>query len=117
MPHEQTYKSLWIRWVHSTWKNEGGWRTDIRPKTLKDNTITHAQFILDDFSCVFIPLEELRKALSQKSPEANGSIIFNVNPQQSTVENIRINLTVVESASKKKKGRGKYNGIFKDWQP
>jgi hypothetical protein len=106
MPNEQTYKSLWIRWVHSTWKNEGGWRTDIRPSVLNDDTITHALFILDD----------LRKTLSQKPPEKNGSVIFNVNPRQSTVDDSRVNLTVIESSTKKKKERTKYEGIFKNWQ-
>jgi hypothetical protein len=116
MPNEQTYKSLWIRWVHSTWKNEGGWRTDIRPSVLNDDTITHALFILDDFSCIFIPLDDLRKTLSQKPPEKNCSVIFNVNPRQSTVDDSRVNLTVIELSTKKKKERTKYGAIFKNWQ-
>jgi hypothetical protein len=117
MPHIQTYKSLWIRWVHSTWKNEVGWRTDIRPNVLNDNTITHAQFILDDFSCVLIPLNDLRRTLSKKQPENNGSTIFNVNPSRRTVDDILVDLTVIESATKKKKERPKYDNIFKNWQP
>ena len=105
MPQEQIYKGVWIRWTHSTWEKEGDWRPDISPNVLNNNDLTEAQFIFDDHSCVFIPLKELRKVLSQKPPGKNGMIIFNVNPRRRTVDNIRVDLTVIESATKKKKDK------------
>ena len=103
MPREQIYKGLWIRWTHSTWKKDSEWRTDISPNILNDNELTEAQFIFDDHSCVFIPLDQLRKAISNKPPEKNGMIIFNVNPRRRTVDGVRVDLTVIESATKKKR--------------
>jgi hypothetical protein len=94
MPEANTYQDIWIRWIHSTWENEDAWRTDIRPSVLNDSTITKALFILDDGSCVFVPLPELRRVLSQKEPNNNGSIIFNVSPRSKKVEQTRVSMEV-----------------------
>lgn len=105
MPREQIYKGLWIRWTHSTWEKEGDWRSDISPNVLNDNNLTEAQFIFDDHSCVFIPLKALRNILSQKPLGKNGMIVFNVNPRRRTVDDVQVDLTVIESATKKKKDK------------
>jgi len=97
MAEANTYQDIWIRWIPSTWENEDDWRTDIRPSVLKDSAITKALFILDDGSCVFIPMSELRKVLSQKEPNKNGSIIFNVNPRSKKVEQTRVSMDVKQS--------------------
>jgi len=97
MPEANTYQDIWIRWIHSTWENEDAWRTDIRPSVLNDTTITKALFILDDGSCVFIPTSELRRALLQKEPNRNGSIIFNVSPRSKTVEQTSVSMEVKQS--------------------
>lgn len=86
-----TYKNIWVRWVHSTWESEDEWRTDIRPSVLNNPDITIANFILDDGSCVFIPMDNLRNVLKGKQPNRNGSIgPFNVNPKQGTVDGIKV---------------------------
>ena len=117
MPNEQIYKGLWIRWIHSTWEKDGEWRSDISPNILKDSSLSEAQFIYDDHSCVFIPFKELRRVLSQKTMNKNGMIIFNVNPTRRTIDEVKVELTIVESGTKKKRERAKYKDIFKDWNP
>ena len=97
MPEANTYQDIWIRWIPSTWENENGWRTDIRPSVLNDSSITKALFILDDGSCVFIPLTELRKAISNKAPNTNGSVIFNVNPRSKKVDETPVLMEVKRS--------------------
>ena len=97
MREANTYQDIWIRWIHSTWEKQDAWRTDIRPSVLNDNGITKALFILDDGSCVFIPLPELRRVLSQKKPNQNGSIIFNVNPRSKQVDQTSVSMEVKQS--------------------
>src|ERR1051326_8331101 len=101
MPEAQTYQDIWIRWIHSTWEKDDDWRPDIRPSVLSDSTITKALFILDDYSCAFIPMEELRKALAGKAPNKNGSIIFNVNPRSRTVDGKLVTMDFFQSKKNK----------------
>jgi hypothetical protein len=101
MPQPITYQDIWIRFVHFTWQNQDGWRTDIRPRVLNGEKIKHALFVLDDRNCVFIPLEELRRTLFQKSPNKNGSIIFNVNPHLKTIDGKRVKMNVVRPQDRK----------------
>jgi hypothetical protein len=92
-----TYQDVWIRWVHSTWENNKAWRTDIRPNVLNDAELKKALFILDDGSCVFIPMTELKRVLSQKAPNRNGSVIFNVNPRSKKVDRVSVSMEVKQS--------------------
>jgi hypothetical protein len=92
MPEPQVYEDIWIRWVHSTWENASGWRTDIRPNILNDTTLKKVLFILDDSSCVFILMDDLRSLLSQRPRRANDCITFNVNPSSKTVNESRIKM-------------------------
>jgi hypothetical protein len=108
MPEAQTYQDVWIRWVHLPWKNRGDWRPDISPNILGNKALSKAQFIFDDYSCVFIPLDGLRKVLSQKQPGKNGMIIFNINPDESTVDGVHVDLKVIESRTKKRKERDEF---------
>jgi hypothetical protein len=97
MPEANTYQDTWIRWVHSTWENQNAWRTDIRPSVLKDSSITKALFVLDDGSCVFVPTSELRRVLTNKQPNNNGSIIFNVQPRSKKIDEVKVEMEVKQS--------------------
>lgn len=107
MPEANTYQDVWIRWIHSTWENQEKWRTDISPNVLNDAAIVKALFVLDDGSCVFIPLTELRRALSQKVPGKNGMIIFDVNPHSKKVDQTHVSLVVKQSKRDKAKADAK----------
>ena len=115
MPEANTYQDIWIRWIHSTWENEDAWRTDIRPSVLNDSAITKALFILDDGSCVFIPLSELKKVLLQKTPNKNGSIIFNVSPRSKEVDQTRVSMEVKLSKRNQAVAQGKFDEEMKNF--
>jgi hypothetical protein len=107
MPQANIHEDIWIRWIHSTWENHDEWRTDIRPSVLNDASVTKALFILDDGSCLFIPMAELRRVLSSKQPSGNGSITFSVNPHLKTVEQSKVSMSVLQSK------RGKAQNLSK----
>ena len=101
----QIHEDIWIRWIPYTWEKTGGWRTDIRPSVLKNEAISKALFILEDNTCVFIPREELKKALSQKSPGSNGSITFNVDPHLNKIDEHPVKMGAIRSSTKENKER------------
>jgi hypothetical protein len=86
MPKPVTYEDIWIRFIHFTWQHRDDWRTGIPYSVLNSEKIKDALFVLDDRSCVFIPLEELRRILSGRPPYKNGSINIGINPHLKTAE-------------------------------
>ena len=94
MPQPNIYEDIWVRWIHETWENRNNWRTDIRPSVLNNANVKKAEFILDDGSCVCVPMCDLNNILSDKTPEKNGSIIFSINPDSKTVEGKPVTMAI-----------------------
>src|SRR5579872_3804596 len=93
------YKNVWVRWIHSTWAHSQGWRTDVHQSVLDETSVTDALFVLDDNSCVFIPMDELRKILKDAPrPLRHGGRVagpFTVNTQSESVNGISVNMKVL----------------------
>jgi hypothetical protein len=92
----QVFQDIWFRRVWSSWANHEDWRTDIRQNVLNDNFVRTALFIFEDLTLVFIPMDEMRKALANVPPRANGSITFNVNAHARTIGNVRVKMEIHE---------------------
>ena len=102
----QTYKDIWIRWIHAPWEKSGEWRTGIQVNVLDDQTIKNALFILEDYRCVFVPMSALRTILSAKRKPGVDSIVFNINPRSRTIDGKKVaDLAVITSQTERKKKR------------
>ena|SRR6266498_2636014 len=96
MTKATVYKNVWIRWIHSTWENEDGWRTDVHQSVLDDDSISDALFVLDDQSCVFVPMEKLREVLAEAPTRFDGRVVgpFNVNSKSKTVNGVSVPMSI-----------------------
>jgi hypothetical protein len=96
MPHAQiSSDGTWVRRIHELWENQSGWRTDI-PQTVLDNqSVKRVLLVLDDTRGVFVPMEDIRRAVSTAPHRLNGMVgPFNVNPHNSTVNGFRIEMEI-----------------------
>jgi hypothetical protein len=105
MPRAATYQDVWVRYIHFTWQHGDDWRTDIQSSVLHNLALKTALFILDDRSCVFIPLNELRHILAGVVCGENGAIPFNVNPHSKTVNENRVQMQVIRPQEKQSENR------------
>ena len=99
---EQEYDGIWIRWIHEPWENEGDWRTGIQENTLHKEYLKTALFILEDHRCIFVSMNELRKAIGGNPLSTNDSILFSVNPRLKTIDGKRAKMDVVVSGTHKR---------------
>jgi hypothetical protein len=107
MATEQVYEDIWIRWAPASWEADGSWCTSIQETTLHKSALTRALFILADDRCVFVPMGELRRVLSEKPANARKTIIFRVNPKNQTIEGQGVEMHLITSGTHKKAKQSK----------
>lgn len=82
MPKPQIQDGVWYRIVPSNWKTADGFRTDIRPVVLKDQSVQYALFVINsegpDEYAVRIPMQDIRRAAANLNVGKNGAITFSV---------------------------------------
>jgi len=88
-------KGFWYRYIHDSWENADGWRTDVTASVLENPEVKRALFILDDGRGVSVEIEDLRSALKTAKKRWNGKIPFNVNPHSSTIAGVKVEMRVV----------------------
>jgi hypothetical protein len=94
------YNDIWIRWIPFRWSKDDYWRTDIRQNVLNDASLNTALFVLEDLTCVFIQMSEIRKAIVGVHIRDNGSIPFNIDPHSKVIGNVKIKMEVHKPRNK-----------------
>lgn len=97
MPNATVNKNgTWIRYIHDTWENQNGYRTDIRLNTLHNNPdVKRAAFILDDYKAIIVPIEEMRRALKSAPVRDNGCVgPFYISPISSRLNDVSVQMEI-----------------------
>jgi hypothetical protein len=99
MASTRVSNDVWYRCVPTDWKTTDGFRTDIRPSILGDDQVQRALFIVgpeskDEFG-VFIPMDDIRRAIGSELPGRNGSVAFSVILSSSTINGRKVSIRKV----------------------
>lgn len=96
MAKAQIADDVWVRRIHDSWANARGWRTDIPKTVLDDLSVKRALFILDDTRGVIVPMDELRRVLAGVRLRPVNNVVgpFNVNPHNSTVNDVPVTVEI-----------------------
>jgi hypothetical protein len=94
MGRAKIVNGIWSR--HVTWEKNGVWRTDMFKTTLADERLRSAVFILANGVKITIPVNELRRILSEGADHYSGKIWgpFNIDPSAKTLEGKPVRMEV-----------------------
>lgn len=90
-----TVRGIWVRYIHDTWANTSGYRTDIPQTVLANPLVKQAAFILDDHRAIVVPIEAMRSALVGARKRSNGCLgPYNVDPHHRTVDGMLVPMDI-----------------------
>jgi hypothetical protein len=87
---------VWFRGVPRSWKQRGGWRTDIHKTVLADPTLSHCCFSLEGGPIVVIPVVEVRRVIEGGRERYGGKIWgpFNIDHAAQTIDGQTVTMVV-----------------------
>ena len=95
MPRAKITNGVWTRNV--PWERNGEWRTDIFKKTLSDDRLRFAKFVLKCGSTIVIPADDLRRVLTSGRDHCEDKIWgpFNINPNAGTLDGTKVYMDIL----------------------